>query len=143
RATTSPARSWSAPAARDTASDGAPRRGVLGSVRIGPPCVVAPADGTGMASNRADPQVLQAMCAQALSLHQAGRTAEAAAQYETVLRRNPKHPDALHLLGVLRMQSGDLAAAIPLLKGAVKANPRFPTAQSHLGLALFRSGRLP
>jgi len=59
-----------------------------------------------------------------------------------VLRRNPKHADALQLLGAVQLQSGRPELAAPLLARAVKANPRHAPAHLHLGTALWRLGRL-
>ena len=44
----------------------------------------------------------------AVAHHQAGRFAEAAAAYQQVLEQAPKDVDALHLLGLLAHQSGQV-----------------------------------
>ena len=43
--------------------------------------------------------------------HRAGRTAEAAAHYRAAIAANPRHVDALHLLGLLTAQAGNGDAA--------------------------------
>jgi tetratricopeptide (TPR) repeat protein len=88
-----------------------------------------------------DPATLQALCEQALAMHRAGRLDEAAQLYDRVLQRDPKHADALHLLGMLQVQKGQLEAGASLIQRAIRANPAFPAAHSHLGMALWRLSR--
>jgi tetratricopeptide (TPR) repeat protein len=90
---------------------------------------------------KSDPMVLRALCEQGLALHRTGRLDEAAAVYDKVLRRNPKHPDALHLLGTLRVQAGQPEMGVPLLQRSVRANPGHAPAHSHLGVALWKLNR--
>jgi tetratricopeptide (TPR) repeat protein len=94
-----------------------------------------------MTPGRSDPLILQAICEQGLALHRSGRLEEAAQCYDKVLRRNPRHADALHLLGTLYAQTGRPELGVSLLKRAVKANPRFAAAHSHLGMALWKLDR--
>ncbi|WP_172428735.1 tetratricopeptide repeat protein [Azospirillum brasilense] len=49
--------------------------------------------------------------AAAVGHHQAGRLDAARPLYHSILRSQPGHPDALHLLGVLESQSGRPRAA--------------------------------
>jgi Flp pilus assembly protein TadD len=77
----------------------------------------------------------------ALSLHQAGRLAEAARWYEAVLAREPNHADALHLLGVLHHQTGQYSRAVELIESALRQRPQFGEAWNNLGLALRKLGR--
>jgi Flp pilus assembly protein TadD len=77
----------------------------------------------------------------ALSLHQAGRRAEAAAAYQALLARTPDHPQALHGFGVLRHQSGDSEAAIQLIERAIAGQPHDAAFHFNLGLALQRLTR--
>lgn len=79
---------------------------------------------------------------EALSLQQAGRFAEAAAGYRTVLAELPDEPNATYLLGVTLHQRGDSKAAIPLLERAVAQRPEFPDAYNNLGDALRAVKRL-
>ena len=44
----------------------------------------------------------------AIALHQAGRLQEAEIIYQSILQQQPKHPDALHLLGVIAFQAGKM-----------------------------------
>ena len=55
------------------------------------------------------------LLAQALSLHQSGRRAEAEAAYRALLAAGPGNAQALHAYGVLRHQSGDSEAAVELI----------------------------
>ena len=50
--------------------------------------------------------------------HAAGRLDEAAAIYRRILDHEPDHADALHLLGVARMQLGRPGEAIELISRA-------------------------
>ncbi|GAA4259275.1 tetratricopeptide repeat protein [Azospirillum formosense] len=61
--------------------------------------------------------------AAAVGHHQAGRLDAARPLYHSILRGQPGHPDALHLLGVLESQSGRPVAALPLLRRAVALRP--------------------
>ncbi|NUB16129.1 hypothetical protein GAY28_28485 [Azospirillum brasilense] len=51
--------------------------------------------------------------AAAVGHHQAGRLDAARPLYHSILRGQPGHPDALHLLGVLETPTGRAAAARP------------------------------
>lgn len=66
----------------------------------------------------------------------AGRFGEAAQLYLGILERQPDHFDTLHMLGVLRFQTGDSATAIELLKKAVTIAPANPHAHANLGATL-------
>lgn len=56
--------------------------------------------------------------------------------YEDILRQRPKHFDALHLLGVLACQSGDLVRGEELIAQAIKADPDNAVAHLNRGNAL-------
>jgi predicted O-linked N-acetylglucosamine transferase (SPINDLY family) len=77
----------------------------------------------------------------ALGHHQSGRRAEAEALYRQVLSEHPAHPGALHGLGVLAAQAGDLERAIDLIGRAVAGAPDVAEYQSNLGEFLRRAGR--
>src|SRR5262249_12104165 len=55
----------------------------------------------------------------ARQFHLAGRSADAARCYDSLLARQPDHADALHLFGVLHYQNGYFARAIELIGRAV------------------------
>lgn len=76
----------------------------------------------------------------AAALHQAGRLDQAEPIYRQILAAYPSHPDALHLLGVLRHQRGDTDGAIALLRQAIAAAPRAPAFHNSLGNVLRAAG---
>jgi predicted O-linked N-acetylglucosamine transferase (SPINDLY family) len=67
-----------------------------------------------------------------ISLHQQGRLAEAEAVYRSVLAREPRHFDALYMLGVTRFQNGFAAEARELIGRAVALRPKSAQALSAL-----------
>ena len=76
------------------------------------------------------------MLEKALALHRKGRLAEAEALYRKILRQNPKHADALHLLGVIQTQRKNLLAAVELFDRAIKISPNNAAIFSNRGTAL-------
>jgi len=70
----------------------------------------------------------------AVSEHRTGRLKRAEELYRRVLRVDPGHADALHLLGVLAHQQGDHRTAADMIRRAIAANPRIPPFFSNLGL---------
>ncbi|MBX6322281.1 MAG: tetratricopeptide repeat protein [Rhodospirillaceae bacterium] len=77
-----------------------------------------------------------------VALHLAGDLDGAEAAYKRVLRRLPRQPDALHLLGVVRHQRGDSARAVELISNALRIDDSNPHARLNLGAALLGLGRL-
>ncbi|WP_207459464.1 tetratricopeptide repeat protein [Azospirillum sp. SYSU D00513] len=73
--------------------------------------------------------------------HRAGRTAEAERLYREVLDRSPGHPDALHLLGVVALQSGRPQDAAELIGQAVARDAESALFHANLGHALHALGR--
>jgi predicted O-linked N-acetylglucosamine transferase (SPINDLY family) len=80
--------------------------------------------------------------ASGLAHHQAGRLAEAEQSYLLVLKRQPEHADALHLLGVLALQVGRPDVAAALIERATRQDATKPAYFVSLGLALAQQGRL-
>jgi len=80
--------------------------------------------------------------AQAYARHQAGHLEEARAGYEAVLAREPRNFDALHLLGVLALQTGRPADAAEHISRALQIDPASAAAHNSLGEAYRRVGRL-
>src|ERR1700730_15811394 len=72
----------------------------------------------------------------ALAFHQAGRLSEAEQMYRQILKDQPNHSDALHLLGVMHDQRGDHAEAVRHIDAALTINPRLASAYNHRGNAL-------
>jgi tetratricopeptide (TPR) repeat protein len=60
----------------------------------------------------------------AVALHQKGQLAGAKALYENILRTRPKHPDALHLLGVIALQTNDFQRSADLIRKAIKLHAK-------------------
>lgn len=73
--------------------------------------------------------------------HQQGRPELAEACYLEILERQPRSFEALHLLGLLKLQGGDAEQAAVPLQRAAKANPEDPATQTLLGIALQETGR--
>ncbi len=71
----------------------------------------------------------------AVQLHQAGDIPRAEALYRQVLRNDPRHADALHLLGVAALQKCEPHAAVEMLRKAVAANRTVAGYHSNLGAA--------
>ncbi|HSB98017.1 MAG TPA: tetratricopeptide repeat protein, partial [Spongiibacteraceae bacterium] len=74
-------------------------------------------------------QDLQAAFAQ----HMAGHLDEAERLYRQILQTEPKHAEALHLMGVLAGDRGDDAAAIELIGRAIRINASNHTYHANLG----------
>jgi tetratricopeptide (TPR) repeat protein len=75
------------------------------------------------------PDILQT----AIRHHQEGRLDQAEALYRGLLRANPVHADALHLLGVISHQRGRHREAVELIERALALHPG--TATYHVNLA--------
>ena len=72
----------------------------------------------------------------AVGLHQRGQLDQAAASYRAVLAQAPEQVDALHMLGVLEAQRGNLTAAVDLIRRAIAIDPNNPAAHNNCGNAL-------
>lgn len=80
--------------------------------------------------------------AEALRHHQAGTLDAAEPLYQRVLQAEPRHADALHLLGVLNHQRNDNDQAIGLIDKAVELAPDVADYHANRGIVLQRLGRL-
>jgi len=78
----------------------------------------------------------------AVDKHGAGQLGEAESLYQQILDIQPDHADALHLLGVLKDQTGNPELAEELISKALNARPDFADALSNLGNVLKKLGRL-
>lgn len=76
------------------------------------------------------------------ALHSAGQLAQAEAVYRQILAAEPNNPEALHLLGVIALQTNQPAVAVGLISQAIQGNRGNPGYFSNLGSALRRLGRL-
>ena len=84
---------------------------------------------------------LDHLMAQAQALQNAGRIGDAERVYREVLRRSPRHVDALHSLGMLAFQAGHPQAAADLIGQALAVDPQDAVAHGNLGYALHVLGR--
>src|SRR5271165_795062 len=75
-------------------------------------------------------------------LHQSGRFAQAQAIYEEILRKEPKHFDALHLLGVIAVQTRNPGRGVDLISRALEIDSTNAHAHFNRGLALQELGQL-
>mgnify|MGYP001329318353 CR=1 FL=1 len=77
----------------------------------------------------------------AVEAHKAGKIQEADRLYKSILKAQPKHPDANHNMGVLAVGVGKVEEALPFFKTALEANPN--TAQFWLSYidALIKLGQ--
>jgi len=75
------------------------------------------------------------------ALQMQGKLAEAGAIYREVLDREPRNAPALHLMGVLAMQSGQIEPGLELIRQALAILPGFAPAHDNLGKGLERLGR--
>ncbi len=78
---------------------------------------------------------------EAIALHNAGALAQAAARYRQVLAREPANFDALHLLGVVALQTGKIKEADDLIGKAIAVLPQNPAARLNHALVLAQLGR--
>ncbi len=79
---------------------------------------------------------------QAFSLHQQGQWAQARAIYDRLLKSDPNHFDAWHLLGVLEFQSQNPGKALECITRALQIQPLDVGAHLNLGLVWADLGQL-
>jgi predicted O-linked N-acetylglucosamine transferase (SPINDLY family) len=87
-------------------------------------------------------EALDARLRAAVRQQQAGRLAEAERAYREILREAPQHPVALHHLGLIAMQAGDVDLAHELIGAAIAADPADIRARHSLGRVLRALGRV-
>jgi len=80
--------------------------------------------------------LLEEQFERALVLHRQGRLFEAEHLAEAILRHKPKHFDALHLLGLIALQSRRTERGVDLLKKAVRIDSTVAAAFNNLGIGL-------
>ena len=73
----------------------------------------------------------QAQLQEAVVLHQQGRLQEASQIYEGLLKADPKHFDALHMLGVIAYQTKNHQTAVDLIGKAISINSNNLAAHSN------------
>ncbi|MDR3438541.1 tetratricopeptide repeat protein [Telmatospirillum sp.] len=87
------------------------------------------------------PAVPEELMAQAVSLHKAGRTADAETLYRRILAFSPDHPFVLHQLGMIRQSLGDADQARQMIERAIAVAPDYAEACNNLGAALADRGK--
>lgn len=84
---------------------------------------------------------LAALVDKARAAHGEGAWARAEKQYKTILQHDPRHAEALHLLGLLHYQTGRSAQALRYMTEALKGHARSVDLLSDHGLVLHALGR--
>lgn len=79
---------------------------------------------------------VEAQLQSGLALHRAGKLIEAQSIYESILKINPEHAEALHLLGVVAAQSNQHQRAAALIGKAISINPNNAAFHSNRGNSL-------
>lgn len=74
-------------------------------------------------------------------LHQRGQIAEAEKAYRAILESEPKHAEAMYLLGVVLLQQHKFEAAERQIALAINLQPAAPTLHYNRGVALQQLGR--
>jgi protein O-GlcNAc transferase len=81
-------------------------------------------------------RALQAKFEQGVAQHQQGKLADAECIYREVLQRAPNHFGALHLLGVIALQTHHTERAVELIRKAIGLDDKVAAAHYNLGNAL-------
>jgi tetratricopeptide (TPR) repeat protein len=84
---------------------------------------------------------LQARFEQAVALHEQGHLAAAERIYRDILRQQPQHIGAMHLLGVIALRTGHSEQGAELIKKAVALNPNNAVAHCNLATAMVKLKR--
>jgi len=85
-------------------------------------------------------QSTEELVTQGLQLHQAGDLFHAEQVYRMILAREPRHGDALHLLGALCGRQGRNEDGIRLIEEAIAVNPRVSAYYNNLGNLKVKAG---
>jgi protein O-GlcNAc transferase len=78
----------------------------------------------------------------AVERQQAGDLQHAEELYQDIVRADPRHVDALHLLGVVAAQKGDYARAAERIGRAIELNPGVPFFHQNLAMVYRSWGKL-
>ena len=76
----------------------------------------------------------------ALQFHQSGQLDEAKSIYDQILKKFPNQPDALHLRGLIALQTGDARLAVEYIRKATRLQPKNPAFKGNLASALMELG---
>lgn len=85
---------------------------------------------------------LKARLQEAMSHQKAGRLAQAEQIYQAILADDPKQPDAVHLLGLVRMEQDRDGEAVSLMEQALALYPDAPHFHHNIAGLYRRMGRL-
>jgi predicted O-linked N-acetylglucosamine transferase (SPINDLY family) len=77
-----------------------------------------------------------------MQYHQAGNLQQAEQLYRQILQADPRHADALHLLGVIACQVGRHDLGLEYIGQAISVNPYYGDFHRNLGVAYQELGRL-
>jgi tetratricopeptide (TPR) repeat protein len=77
----------------------------------------------------------------AVGLHRQGQLTRAQRIYEDILQAQPRHFDALHLLGIIAAVTGNPQCAVDLFRRALEIDPDNAYAHNNLGTALQELGQ--
>ncbi|MBT3358000.1 MAG: tetratricopeptide repeat protein [Rhodospirillales bacterium] len=88
------------------------------------------------------PAETRAAFAEAVRFHREGRLKDAETRARQVLAREPDHPDAAYLLGLVAMRTGHVEEAIGLIAKAIEGKRGVAEFHVNLGGALLASGRV-
>lgn len=94
-------------------------------------------------SSNPAPAPVRALFIRAVTLHRSGDLPRARDVYLELLREQPRHSDALHLLGVVAAQMGNHADAVSLIQRAIELDPANAAAFGNLGSAYYGLRQLP
>jgi tetratricopeptide (TPR) repeat protein len=119
------------------------------TVRSAPAQAVADAPPTpvttdGPLSHRSDSysaEAIDAACKKGIALHQSGDLADAESVYREILQHAPRCPDALHMLGVVAMQTDRIELAIKSIRRALAVSPAEAAAHFNLANAYCKAAR--
>jgi tetratricopeptide (TPR) repeat protein len=89
-----------------------------------------------MSDLRTNPAAAAQAVDEAAALYRQGKLDAAEKVCARVLRARPDWFDALHLLGLIKLQAGKAGAALGFLESALKLNPGAPLVMSNLGMTL-------
>jgi FkbM family methyltransferase len=85
---------------------------------------------------------IKSLLQEALQCHRTGALDRAELLYQTVIEKQPNHPDALHLLGIIEHQKGDYALAETLIRKAIVRDKKAPIFYLNLGNTLKEQGKI-
>ena len=86
--------------------------------------------------SKSDNQDIATLLQKGFDMHQSGHLDEARVIYKKILAKNPRHFDALQLLGALHLQAKEFLVAINFFNRAININPLNAGAFNNKGIAL-------